>query len=129
MVKIERDIKSLVLDLPSHWDKKFNRNYFVSNIGKDTAGNRRYDAMDVMFRTQSEHTIDGKQYDLEMQVVHKGHTDANDFSMLSVLFDVTDHSDESHVSEEQVEIIDSFFASMNMSEKENSWEVEEVPLG
>lgn len=51
MVKIERDIKSLVLDLPSHWDKKFNRNYFVSNIGKDTAGNRRYDAMDVMFRT------------------------------------------------------------------------------
>lgn len=65
-----------------------------------------------------------------MQVLHKGHSDEDDLSMLSVLFDVTGHSDESHVSEDQVKIIDSFFASLNMSEKENSWEVEEeVPLG
>lgn len=47
-------------------DKKYCRNYFVSKIGEDNFGSTRYDAQKVIFRAKSEHTIDGKQFDLEM---------------------------------------------------------------
>jgi hypothetical protein len=47
-----------------------------------------YVAEEIVFHTPSEHTIDGKQFDLEMQVIHYGHSkgDIANQIVLSVLF-------------------------------------------
>lgn len=52
--------------------------------------------------------------------------------IVSVLFDAEDHAtnDNVSVSDEHVDIIDSFFESLNLKEDSQEWEAAgEIPLG
>jgi len=59
------------------------------NMGRIlTIDGTSYTAEEIVFHTPSEHTINGKRYDMEMQVVHRGTTqgDIAKNAILSVLF-------------------------------------------
>jgi len=62
---------------------------FHPNMGKIvTLDGSTYVAQEIVFHTPSEHTINGKRYDMEMQVIHTGVTqgDIAKNAILSVLF-------------------------------------------
>jgi len=62
---------------------------FHPNMGKIVnVDGSVYVAEEIVFHTPSEHTIDGKQFDLEMQVIHYGRSkgDISNQIVLSVLF-------------------------------------------
>jgi len=62
---------------------------FHSDMGKIvTLDGAVYIAEEIVFHTPSEHTIDGKKYDMEMQVIHYGQTkgDISKQVVLSFLF-------------------------------------------
>jgi len=46
-------------------------NYFVSSIAKDYSEVDTFYAKQLHFHTGTEHTIDGKRFDLEMHIVHQ----------------------------------------------------------
>jgi carbonic anhydrase len=63
---------------------------FHSNFGKIvTLDGAVYIAEEIVFHTPAEHTIDGKRYDMEMQVIHYGQTkgDISKQVVLSFLFE------------------------------------------
>jgi carbonic anhydrase len=63
---------------------------FHPNLGKIvTLDGAMYIAEEIVFHTPSEHTIDGKRYDMEMQVIHYGQTqgDIAKQVVLSFLFE------------------------------------------
>lgn len=65
---------------------------FHPNFGKIiTLDGAIYVAEEIVFHTPSEHTIDGKRYDMEMQVIHYGQTkgDISKQVVLSFLFQKT----------------------------------------
>jgi hypothetical protein len=49
-----------------------------------------------------------------MQVMHTAYSDETQGAMLSVLFDIAEPSE---VTDDQVKIIDAFFASLKMGDK------------
>jgi carbonic anhydrase len=52
---------------------------FESNIGNLLwKADKKWDGMEFILHSPSEHTINGKQYDLEMQVYHKNHPEEED---------------------------------------------------
>ncbi len=62
---------------------------FHSNLGKVvTLDGAVYIAEEIVFHTPSEHTIDGKRFDMEMQIIHYGQTkgDISKQVVLSFLF-------------------------------------------
>lgn len=62
---------------------------FHPNMGKTvTVDGAVYVAEEIIFHSPSEHTIDGKQFDLEMQVIHYGRSkgDISNQVVLSILF-------------------------------------------
>jgi carbonic anhydrase len=62
---------------------------FHPNMGKTvTVDGAVYVAEEIVFHSPSEHTIDGKQFDLEMQVIHYGRSkgDIANQVVLSILF-------------------------------------------
>ena len=46
-------------------------NYFESSTAKEYGGDERNYAKQLHFHSGSEHTIDGKRFDLEMHIVHQ----------------------------------------------------------
>lgn len=83
---------------------------------------RLYYAKQLHFHTGSEHTIDGKQFDFEMHIVHRGINDSpavtgdsvkypyNKLAVLGIIFD-TENGDKD-VSDATVAAIDKFFDSL-----------------
>lgn len=66
-----------------------NLRIFHPNFGKIvTLDGAVYVAEEIVFHTPSEHTIDGKRYDMEMQIIHYGQTrgDIAKQVVLSILF-------------------------------------------
>lgn len=63
---------------------------------------------------ESQHTIDGKRFDLELTISHVPKTAQADVKAgaLSILFDTTDFDE--NVDEATVAMIDSFFDSFNL---------------
>ena len=49
-------------------------NFFSSSIGKDEFGiqSTSFEAIELKFKSQSEHTINGEHYDLELQIYFRG---------------------------------------------------------
>lgn len=74
---------SLMVDMNDplvNTEPQYFRNYFLSNFGKDSSAgknDKRYNSEAIIFRTESEHTIDGKRSDLEMQIMHTQFSDEN----------------------------------------------------
>jgi len=48
-----------------------DKSYFTSTFAKETLGaNKKFQSVQFHFHAGSEHTIDGKRFDLEMHTVH-----------------------------------------------------------
>ena len=57
-----------------------NQNSFSSSIAADVYGaNKIYMLKRIVFHTESEHTINLKRYDLEMQLQHEDGSGADNF--------------------------------------------------
>lgn len=94
-------------------------NYFDSGYSKDVlGGEEKFTALQFHFHAKSEHTIDGKRYDLEMHTVHapdeaKGDPVKIKYSAVGLMFD-TENFDTS-ISAADRATIDDFFDSLNFS--------------
>lgn len=113
---------STYVDLPGYTDfakarpnTKLHPNFFQSKYAKSTFNVQQdFEAVRFEFHSRSEHTIEGRQYDFEMQTVHELDDKENGFSsaITGIMFDEY-HYDQS-VTPEQVDIIDNFFDSLMM---------------
>ena len=81
-------------------------------FGADT----QYEATEMLIHSGSEHTIDGKRYDLELQFVHKAKDKENDFplAIVSVLFSDDDYNIK--MSHEETGYMNQFFNEMALDE-------------
>ena len=69
--------------------------YFNSALAANVfKSNELFEAAQFHFHTESEHTIHGKRFDLEMHIVHTAKTTKNKVthSAMGMLFDVDDHN-------------------------------------
>lgn len=76
-------------------------------------GPRRFTGAQFHFHSGSEHTVDGKRYELEMHTVHLPLASKNGmkYAALGILFSPTDYTKEG-VTDEMVKTIDTFFDSL-----------------
>lgn len=90
-------------------------NFFNSSWAVDTFGSATpiFNASRIFFHSPSEHTINGKRYDLELQTVHYPDDASGDIkgASMSVLFDIDDASE---VEEEEEGTIDQFFETLDL---------------
>lgn len=102
----------------------------VSRYSKERLGaSDTFDGVQFHFHAGSEHTIDGKRYDLEMHTVHlpKMINKQNiKYAALGIIFDVKDYT--AKLTKNQYKIIDDFFESMNWADL-NEPIVDHVPYG
>lgn len=88
-------------------DVKKKTNYFTSLFGKtkyDTS--LQFNANNFHFHLASEHTINGRRFDLEMHTVHFPSTESPDIvaSAIGIIFDTKRY--DKKISDETSEIID-----------------------
>jgi len=65
----------------------------------------------------SEHTIDGKRFDLEIHVVHTPkHEERNHFknAVLAIMFSASDYN--VHLTPDQKKVVDEFFDSLHLDD-------------
>ena len=88
-------------------------------MGSQLGGDTTYNANQFHFHAPSEHTIDGLRYDFEMHVVHFPNTVSNGIiaSAIGIIFDVKNY--DPSVTVQQINIIDNFFDSMQMTNFSN----------
>ena len=103
------------------FDMEFDgHHYKIIRSSKESAGemtarvssdrkDHTFELMEIVFHGGSEHTIDGKRYDLEMQILHKqkGEKLERPFAILSILF----HAGDANI-----------FLDKIMEEEEVAWE-------
>lgn len=105
---------TIQVDIPK--DDQEN-NFFESGYSQDDlGGDLKFTSAQFHFHAKSEHTIDGKRYDLEMHTVHvPGEAKGNDvtikYSALGLMFDVDDY--DPSVTPDEKKVINDFFDSMN----------------
>lgn len=73
----------------------------------------------------SEHTIDGKHKDLEMHIVHMGEKDYKGkhpgdvkYAAVGIMFSFDDF--DTDISEDEIDIIDTFFESLRWQEQKSN---------
>jgi len=106
----------------------FNSTHATETYG---AGNS-FTGVQFHFHAGSEHTVEGKQHDLEMHTVHLptgGAAAQNGFiaSAVGLFFSVNDY--DKSVTAEQVELIDEFFDALQWTTTDTSPKVGLVPYG
>ena len=127
---------TIFVDLPEITGirKMSNVSSFNSSWASDNFGsNIIYNATSINFHSPSEHTINGKRFDLEMEVVHlpnKQKTGGVQGAVAHILFDVERGF---NITEEEPELIESFFESLHLGygaenplEKTKSYDAVEV---
>jgi len=72
------------------------------------------------FRLRSEHTIEGQDFDVELQIIYIAKNPENNFfySVVSVLFDRKNFT-KAKVTSDHVEKIDRFFDSLELKKVKN----------
>jgi len=88
----------------------FNSSWAADKFGSNII----YNATTVNFHSPSEHTINGKRFDLEMELVHlpnKQKTGGVKGAVAHILFDVERGF---NITEEEPELIASFFDSLHL---------------
>ena len=88
-------------------------NTFESKIAEEVFGaDTKFNAAQFHFHAASEHTIDGKRFDLEMHTVHLPTIKKNEFfgAVVGIIFDVEDYNADLWWAERR--IIDTFFESL-----------------
>jgi carbonic anhydrase len=101
-------------------------NTFTSQLANSVFGaGKTWDGVQFHMHSGSEHTVNGKRFDLEMHTVHLpdgetalGADSGNSFyaAAMGLIFDVDDY--DKSVTEDQIRIIDTFFDSMKWNEAE-----------
>lgn len=113
---LDKDTKldSVPTPLPEESTKWFaTPNYFKSTAGKKAHDRKElFFSKQLHFHAQSEHTIDGKQFDLEMHVVHMSLDPT--YAVMGMMFDTKNYDE--NVSEATVAAIDKFFDSLKFDE-------------
>jgi len=75
----------------------------AESMGSLTLGGKSYDLVQFHIHTPSEHTVDGRQYPMEMQFVFiSGDTDATSFAVVAVLFEDGYPDDPTFLSDLQI---------------------------
>lgn len=109
---------------------------FYSHEAKNTYGSpQRYNGVQFHFHHESEHTVDGKRYPLEMHTVHLPHdgnkpvTSYNGFmaAAMGIMFSVDEPS--RTFEDWEIKIIDDFFDSLQWTDSKVEPLVPEVPYG
>ena len=99
-----------------------NVNMFSSSVSQDVYGGPEvFDAQQFHFHSGSEHTIDGKRFDLEMHTVHHPKVSGvNGYiaAAVGIIFDVTDYTATLTKAEEV--LIDQFFDSLKWSDMDST---------
>ena len=88
-----------------------------------------FDGVQFHFHHGSEHTIDGKRFDLEMHTVHlpqEVNEQEINYAAVGVIFDVKDYT--AKLTKEQYAVIDNFFDSLKWGDLDQP-EVDLVPYG
>ena len=86
--------KTIQVNIPKA-DQEYN--FFESGYSKnELGGDLKFTSLQFHFHAKSEHTINGKRYDLEMHTVHapdeaKGSDITIKYSALGLMFDVDDY--------------------------------------
>ena len=100
-----------------------NVNMFSSMVSPDVYGGPEvFDAQQFHFHSGSEHTIEGKRFDLEMHTVHyPKRAGVNGFiaAAVGIIFDVNDYTSSLTKAEEM--LIDQFFDSLKWSKMGSSF--------
>jgi len=94
---------------PYYRNMNFTSNFAKSSYGAGTT----YMAHKIKFSLGSEHSIEGKFYDLEMQIIYiaKNPQNGHMYSTISVLFNRTNYQKLEH---KQENAIDDFFTSLEL---------------
>lgn len=93
-------------------------NVFRSRLANSVYGAPTdYEGLQFHFHSGSEHTIDGKRFDLEMHTVHQAREAANGFqySAVGIIFSVEDYT--ADLTQAERNVIDAFFNGLK-------WDVE-----
>merc|ERR1719375_1963757 len=85
--------KTIQIDIPKD---DYTNNYFMTeHVPEVRKGSDKFTAVQFHFHAKSEHTIDGKRYDMEMHIVHVAIEGKGDptilYSALGFMFDVDDY--------------------------------------
>ena len=99
-----------------------NVNMFSSMVSPDVYGGPEvFDGQQFHFHSGSEHTVDGKRFDLEMHTVHypkKAGVNGFIAAAVGIIFDINDYTATLTKAEEM--LIDNFFDSLKWSEMGSS---------
>ena len=77
-LKVKYSWKSQAIEVDLDQDEKYSRQFFTSNFGAGRYSiDKRFDAVSFTFHSPSEHTIEGKRFDLELQILHKAKNPLN----------------------------------------------------
>ena len=119
------DTIKVAVDKAGNSTQTFYSKYAQQNLG----GTNKYTGVQFHFHSGSEHTIDGKRFDLEMHTVHVADKEINGvkYAAMGIIFDVNDHTAE--FTDEQKKIIDEFFDSLEMNDATGEIKVSEVSYG
>lgn len=130
--------KTIQIDIPK--DDQAN-NYFTSDhVPEIRKGGDKFTAVQFHLHSKSEHTIDGKRYDMEMHIVHTVNEEKGDpitikYSALGFMFDVDDY--DKSVTPDEMSTINAFFDSLKFDNMPETGKAEgfvvnadaSVPLG
>lgn len=121
--------KTIQIDIPKDDQAK---NYFTTEHVPDIRkGGDKFTAVQFHFHAKSEHTIDGKRYDMEMHIVHLVNEEKGDpvtikYSALGFMFDVDDY--DQSITPAEMNTIDAFFDSLDFGKVPEPGKAEEFVL-
>ena len=108
-------------------DKDLTQTFDSTYSAEELKASDRYNADTFEFRHGSEHTVEGKRHDLELQVIHTarspGSTGINK-GVTTVMFSVENYN--AQLSPINLRIIDRFFKSMNWDNLEEEKKASET---
>ena len=114
--------------------KTGNGGFWSQFAWNDIGSSRSYSAVQYHWHAQSEHTIEGQRFDLELHIVHAPNkpykvTNNNGFkyAVLGIIFDTENHN--ADLNDNQEKLIDAMFDSMAWDNAANKVVVPETKVG
>ena len=125
------DIKSANVNFFGQYTTKLsisnNNDYFASSLASEQHGaSPLCFPLSIDFHAGSEHTIDNRRFDLEMQIEMEGEDEDGSKSMLAIMFSVDRNTTKVIEDKTTIKAVDKFFESLRWDKKNPK--VDEVKL-